>query len=81
MGELGLVHSTQRSFFPNTFVVRQFKLIKVSVSCLPRAIIIRNGEVIPMSTEFTPESERQRLQFLVSFIGFFFFPPENKWRH
>ncbi|XP_036373766.1 protein phosphatase 1H-like [Megalops cyprinoides] len=29
-----------------------------------RAIIIRNGDVIPMSTEFTPESERQRLQFL-----------------
>lgn len=30
-----------------------------------RAIIIRSGEVIPMSAEFTPESERQRLQFLV----------------
>ncbi|XP_061780852.1 protein phosphatase 1H-like [Nerophis lumbriciformis] len=29
-----------------------------------RAIIIRGGEIIPMSTEFTPESERQRLQFL-----------------
>ncbi|XP_053741260.1 protein phosphatase 1H isoform X1 [Synchiropus splendidus] len=29
-----------------------------------RAVIIRAGEVIPMSTEFTPESERQRLQFL-----------------
>lgn len=29
-----------------------------------RAIIIRGGEVIAMSTEFTPESERQRLQFL-----------------
>uniref|UniRef100_H3CMN1 Protein phosphatase, Mg2+/Mn2+ dependent, 1H n=1 Tax=Tetraodon nigroviridis TaxID=99883 RepID=H3CMN1_TETNG len=29
-----------------------------------RAIIIRAGEVIPMSAEFTPESERQRLQFL-----------------
>ncbi|XP_069489436.1 protein phosphatase 1J isoform X5 [Ambystoma mexicanum] len=29
-----------------------------------RAIIIRNGKVIPMSREFTPESERQRLQFL-----------------
>ncbi|XP_062862856.1 protein phosphatase 1H-like [Trichomycterus rosablanca] len=29
-----------------------------------RAIIIRNGEIIPMSAEFTPESERQRLQFL-----------------
>uniref|UniRef100_A0A8C7UZ75 Protein phosphatase, Mg2+/Mn2+ dependent, 1H n=1 Tax=Oncorhynchus mykiss TaxID=8022 RepID=A0A8C7UZ75_ONCMY len=29
-----------------------------------RAIIIQGGEVIPMSTEFTPESERQRLQFL-----------------
>ncbi|KAG7230913.1 hypothetical protein INR49_024941 [Caranx melampygus] len=29
-----------------------------------RAIIIRAKEVIPMSAEFTPESERQRLQFL-----------------
>ncbi|XP_039582612.1 protein phosphatase 1H [Passer montanus] len=29
-----------------------------------RAIIIRNGEVIPMSSEFTPETERQRLQYL-----------------
>ncbi|KAJ3596928.1 hypothetical protein NHX12_003328, partial [Muraenolepis orangiensis] len=28
------------------------------------AVIIRSGEVIAMSTEFTPESERQRLQFL-----------------
>uniref|UniRef100_H3BEG9 Protein phosphatase, Mg2+/Mn2+ dependent 1J n=1 Tax=Latimeria chalumnae TaxID=7897 RepID=H3BEG9_LATCH len=29
-----------------------------------RAIIIRNGEIIPMSCEFTPETERQRLQYL-----------------
>ncbi|XP_008278339.1 protein phosphatase 1H [Stegastes partitus] len=29
-----------------------------------RAIIIRNNEVIPMTNEFTPESERQRLQYL-----------------
>ncbi|XP_037740936.1 protein phosphatase 1J isoform X4 [Chelonia mydas] len=29
-----------------------------------RAIIIRNGEIIPMSREFTPETERQRLQVL-----------------
>ncbi|KAH0618936.1 hypothetical protein JD844_018497 [Phrynosoma platyrhinos] len=29
-----------------------------------RAIVIRNGEIIPMSQEFTPETERQRLQFL-----------------
>uniref|UniRef100_A0AAY5K4A6 PPM-type phosphatase domain-containing protein n=1 Tax=Esox lucius TaxID=8010 RepID=A0AAY5K4A6_ESOLU len=29
-----------------------------------RAIIIRKKEVIPMSNEFTPESERQRLQYL-----------------
>lgn len=34
--------------------------------CVSRAIIIRNNEIVPMSTEFTPESERQRLQFLVS---------------
>lgn len=31
-----------------------------------RAIIVRNGEIIPMSREFTPETERQRLQLLVS---------------
>lgn len=30
-----------------------------------RAIIVRNGEIIPMSSEFTPETERQRLQYLV----------------
>uniref|UniRef100_A0AAQ4RXD2 PPM-type phosphatase domain-containing protein n=1 Tax=Gasterosteus aculeatus aculeatus TaxID=481459 RepID=A0AAQ4RXD2_GASAC len=29
-----------------------------------RAIVIRHNEIIPVSTEFTPESERQRLQFL-----------------
>uniref|UniRef100_A0A670YG36 Protein phosphatase, Mg2+/Mn2+ dependent 1J n=1 Tax=Pseudonaja textilis TaxID=8673 RepID=A0A670YG36_PSETE len=29
-----------------------------------QAIVIRNGEIIPMSREFTPETERQRLQFL-----------------
>ncbi|XP_004699227.1 protein phosphatase 1J [Echinops telfairi] len=29
-----------------------------------RAIVVRNGEIIPMSREFTPETERQRLQLL-----------------
>ncbi|XP_029428511.1 protein phosphatase 1J [Rhinatrema bivittatum] len=29
-----------------------------------RAIIIRDGEILPMTREFTPESERQRLQHL-----------------
>ncbi|KAM8976735.1 protein phosphatase 1J [Pelodytes ibericus] len=29
-----------------------------------RAIIVRQGKPIPMSQEFTPETERQRLQFL-----------------
>ncbi|XP_069798037.1 protein phosphatase 1H isoform X1 [Narcine bancroftii] len=29
-----------------------------------RAILIRNGDIIPLSNEFTPESERQRLQYL-----------------
>lgn len=33
-----------------------------------RAIIIRNGEIIPMSSEFTPETERQRLQYLVRIL-------------
>lgn len=31
-----------------------------------RAIIVRNGEILPMSREFTPETERRRLQLLVS---------------
>lgn len=35
------------------------------VVCVHRAIIIRNNQIVPMSSEFTPESERQRLQFLV----------------
>ncbi|XP_064161250.1 protein phosphatase 1H [Anguilla rostrata] len=29
-----------------------------------RAIIIRNDDIIPMSNEFTPETERRRLQYL-----------------
>lgn len=37
----------------------------LAVVCVRRAIIIRNNEIVPMSSEFTPESERQRLQFLV----------------
>uniref|UniRef100_A0A8C0FB83 Protein phosphatase, Mg2+/Mn2+ dependent 1J n=1 Tax=Bubo bubo TaxID=30461 RepID=A0A8C0FB83_BUBBB len=40
-------------------------LLSLSAPACPlRAIIIRNGEIIPMSREFTPETERQRLQFL-----------------
>lgn len=43
----------------------RFARTKVFLTCVCRAIIIRNNEIIPMSKEFTPESERQRLQFLV----------------
>lgn len=46
-----------------------FSLSSPLLLCLFRAIIIRNNEVVPMTNEFTPESERQRLQYLV----FFFF--------
>ncbi|XP_073665614.1 protein phosphatase 1J isoform X4 [Tursiops truncatus] len=34
-----------------------------------RAIIVRNGEIIPMSREFTPETERQRLQMLARMMA------------
>lgn len=44
---------------------RQLKQLLFCLVLFCRAIILRAGEVIPMSTEFTPESERQRLQFLV----------------
>uniref|UniRef100_A0A672MQP1 Protein phosphatase, Mg2+/Mn2+ dependent, 1J n=1 Tax=Sinocyclocheilus grahami TaxID=75366 RepID=A0A672MQP1_SINGR len=39
-------------------------LVKFPMLFSHRAIIVRNSEVIPMSNEFTPESERQRLQYL-----------------
>ncbi|KAM7397041.1 hypothetical protein PAMP_020039 [Pampus punctatissimus] len=44
--------------YADIFIIKDF-------ACSMRAIVIRAGEVIPVSTEFTPESERQRLQFLV----------------
>ena len=31
-----------------------------------RAVMIHNGELKPLSEDFTPESERKRLQYLVS---------------
>lgn len=45
--------------------------LSLSLSLSSRAIIIRNEEVIPMSNEFTPESERQRLQYLVLYYIFY----------
>ena len=33
--------------------------------CFFRAIVAHKGKVIPLSRDFTPESERQRLQLLV----------------
>ena len=42
-------------------------LIFVIILCLCffRAIIAHNGKVVPLSRDFTPESERQRVQLLV----------------
>lgn len=34
-----------------------------------RAILVRRDEVRPLSSEFTPESERQRIQQLVGALG------------
>lgn len=34
-----------------------------------RAILVRRGEVRPLSSEFTPETERQRIQQLVGALG------------
>lgn len=33
--------------------------------CLFRAIVTHKGKVIPLSRDFTPESERQRVQLIV----------------
>ena len=33
--------------------------------CFFRAIVAHKGKVIPLSRDFTPESERQRVQLLV----------------
>lgn len=35
----------------------------------PRAILVRRDEVRPLSSEFTPETERQRIQQLVGALG------------
>lgn len=35
------------------------------VFCFFRAIVAHKGKVIPLSRDFTPESERQRVQLLV----------------
>lgn len=53
-----------------------FSLLSFLPHCLCRAIIIRNNEVVPMTNEFTPESERQRLQYLVFFI---FYSTQDKY--
>lgn len=50
---------------PDFQFVLLHKVLNFFFPCVCRAIIIRNNDIIPMSTEFTPESERQRLQFLV----------------
>lgn len=34
-----------------------------------RAILVRRDEVRPLSSEFTPETERQRIQQLVGALG------------
>lgn len=54
--------SAMKTWLPVCFVPQGSQF---SFPCVCRAIIIRNNDIIPMSTEFTPESERQRLQFLV----------------
>lgn len=43
----------------------------LSLSCpIPsRAILVRRDEVRPLSSEFTPETERQRIQQLVGTLG------------
>ncbi|XP_078678641.1 protein phosphatase 1H-like isoform X2 [Branchiostoma floridae x Branchiostoma belcheri] len=43
------------------FVLGKLFLVNAGDS---RAVLCRNGEAIPMSRDFTPESERQRLQYL-----------------
>lgn len=56
---------------PGTWVVGEDMLSLVANDAFffrSRAIIIRNGEIIPMSSEFTPETERQRLQYLVRVV-------------
>lgn len=43
--------------------------LSVSSKTLSRAILVRRDEVRPLSSEFTPETERQRIQQLVGTLG------------
>lgn len=37
--------------------------------CFCRAIVAHKGKVIPLSRDFTPESERQRVQLIVRMVS------------
>lgn len=43
--------------------------LSVSSKTPPRAILVRRDEVRPLSSEFTPETERQRIQQLVGALS------------
>lgn len=63
-GLLRHLYNCDESIYSFVFVPPPF-FFSFCFFCLCRAIIVRNNEVIPMTNEFTPESERQRLQYLV----------------
>lgn len=65
VGNAGDSRCRNRQRKPDCQFVLFHKVLNFFFPCVCRAIIIRNSDIIPMSTEFTPESERQRLQFLV----------------
>ena len=43
--------------------------LSVSIETSSRAILVRRDEVRPLSSEFTPETERQRIQQLVGVLS------------
>ena len=43
--------------------------LSLSSKTASRAILVRRDEVRPLSSEFTPETERQRIQQLVGALG------------
>ena len=43
--------------------------IVIGCLCFFRAIVAHKGKVIPLSRDFTPESERQRVQLIVRMVS------------
>lgn len=65
LGKLYLANAgDSRYVLSNNILFFYIKVVKFS-NITFRAIVYKNSQIIPMSFDFTPESERERIKYLV----------------